>query len=861
MRKQFGLLSIVLSIFLALPALAASVRVLEDGVDKGLVEELNFINAEVVRTGMQADIEAGAGSGSGFINEIFVAKNALLDAGNGTGVRKNMLTTSIDGVYQYLVYWDDEDYLETCQRTIATQQYFTCYQQTGIQQITDKDSHRQPSIGVDPDGYIHLNYHNWADALNYRRSTNPNDISTFGSETTMGGVAETQVTYMIFFNDFTNGGKLYATYRDGTSGNGDQYVKVYDHSTETWDVLPGTSSGKLTNGKATTDSAYLYGPPKFDDNGDFHLAATWWDSNISTVDAHDVWYVKWDQSSQTFVKSTGATQTVPITQANWDRAVIVPKGSGGIASNGDGLDIDANGNPYIVYTKNDSVGNRQAYVVYSDGTTWTDKQITFGDKKTISFITQVFADRAEGKFYVVQTSDTEGGQDTVIETSDGFQSTETYKISNKPGPRYPQYDYNRWELHKILDMAVFYQLPYDSTVTIREWSPGYKSASLFRNDTEDFTIAKDVIMRNPAPQFKEATTYNFMDGVLTAGGGIQFGVLYGGDTSDDRVRIEGDPIHDPMTISAKIDSSDYSVAQTIVAKNGGAGDRGWRFGVTTSGYLFWSTSSDNTTTSTRNSTSLQMVVNKKYDVAVVYNGSDADFYVDGVLATDDGATVYPDTFSSATDPLIGAYTTGGTSFLGELDGHTYDLQIYWSALSAGNISTIHSTDTPLSTVKYWWPHAEGSGTTLFEIIEGLDGSMQGGATWSGSTTVTGLNGEGDLYTKDDLEVGGSMIKALPDTQTIAAGNTITADGCGGLKNISAATAVTTSTTNTFTAPGVANTGCLMIVCNVGAEDITLDNNALFKSAGGSDVVATPDDCLTVNSDGSVWRQTSALLAN
>lgn len=103
----------------------------------------------------------------------------------------------------------------------------------------------------------------------------------------------------------------------------------------------------------------------------------------------------------------------------------------------------------------------------------------------------------------------------------------------------------------------------------------------------------------------------------------------------------------------------------------------------------------------------------------------------------------------------------------------------------------------------------------------------------------------------------------PAAQTIAATNTITANACGGIKLITAAGAVTTSTTDTFTAPAAGNLGCIMNVCNTGANNITLDNNANFKSAGGADVVMTQDDCVSVGSTGAggVWYQLTALEAN
>jgi len=104
-----------------------------------------------------------------------------------------------------------------------------------------------------------------------------------------------------------------------------------------------------------------------------------------------------------------------------------------------------------------------------------------------------------------------------------------------------------------------------------------------------------------------------------------------------------------------------------------------------------------------------------------------------------------------------------------------------------------------------------------------------------------------------------MIVTPQTTQTIAATNTITADSCGGLKNITAAGAVTTNTTDTFTAPAAANTGCVMMVCNVGTTNtITLDHNAHFFSLAGADVLLVANSCVGVVSDGTQWRQTTAV---
>lgn len=115
---------------------------------------------------------------------------------------------------------------------------------------------------------------------------------------------------------------------------------------------------------------------------------------------------------------------------------------------------------------------------------------------------------------------------------------------------------------------------------------------------------------------------------------------------------------------------------------------------------------------------------------------------------------------------------------------------------------------------------------------------------------------------DCIPEANCKLNPMPPTQTIASGGIITADGCGGLKAVTAAGAVTTSTTNTFSAPGIVNKNCWMAVCNVGATNtITLDFNANFASAAAGDIALAAGDCVTVVSNGVTWRQVSALLDN
>lgn len=134
--------------------------------------------------------------------------------------------------------------------------------------------------------------------------------------------------------------------------------------------------------------------------------------------------------------------------------------------------------------------------------------------------------------------------------------------------------------------------------------------------------------------------------------------------------------------------------------------------------------------------------------------------------------------------------------------------------------------------------------------------------WMNETGATLDTNKGAIYFTP-AATGVMMIP--PAAQTIVAGSTIAVNACGTLKRITSAGAVTTDTVNTFAAPDASgagrNDGCIMYVINVGAQDITLDANALFVTPGAADVVMTANDAILVASDGTKWYALTALVAN
>lgn len=134
----------------------------------------------------------------------------------------------------------------------------------------------------------------------------------------------------------------------------------------------------------------------------------------------------------------------------------------------------------------------------------------------------------------------------------------------------------------------------------------------------------------------------------------------------------------------------------------------------------------------------------------------------------------------------------------------------------------------------------------------------GGAYLSGALEVDGAaRFDGAVTTNSSLTSSGQNYTIVPATETITAAATITADACGGLKRISAASDVTTGTTHTITAPSASNSGCRMLIVNVSAtQTIYLDSNLEFPVSTAASLALGPNGSVSVWSDGTFWRHGS-----
>lgn len=241
----------------------------------------------------------------------------------------------------------------------------------------------------------------------------------------------------------------------------------------------------------------------------------------------------------------------------------------------------------------------------------------------------------------------------------------------------------------------------------------------------------------------------------------------------------------------------------------------------------------------------------------------------GVLIEDQGAAVESNNYVISNNVMTGGSQYGtvirgasNITMTGNIIRSNTKDGIYIDDYGTGIVNNVLISSNIINDNTLYGINIADAGATKIKIISNDMSNNGSGTITSNMTSIPDLMRFNNMSdTVSYLE--SSFMVTPPSSQTIAAGNTIAADGCGTLKRVTSAGAVSTDTTNTFTAPAAGNNGCIMHVCNTGANNITLDNNANFKSAGGADVVMTADDCVTVGSTGAsgVWYQLTALEAN
>lgn len=122
------------------------------------------------------------------------------------------------------------------------------------------------------------------------------------------------------------------------------------------------------------------------------------------------------------------------------------------------------------------------------------------------------------------------------------------------------------------------------------------------------------------------------------------------------------------------------------------------------------------------------------------------------------------------------------------------------------------------------------------------------------TTLTATSATITTLTAPTATAATRLRGPSPAAQALSATFTITADACGGVKLVSnAGAAITSDTTNTFTAAASAGV-CDMLVVNTGPNEILLDFNTEFPVGAGSaaSIRLANGGSIRVYSNGTYW---------
>jgi len=270
-----------------------------------------------------------------------------------------------EGERQFVAFYDARRRLTVAARRLDSRRW----QLVRLPETLGWDSHNYVTMAADDEGYLHLSGNMHGAPLVYFRTTRPWDITTFTRLPAMAGRNEQHCTYPVFLRG--PGGRLLFTYRDGSSGNGDQYYNVYDPNTRAWRRLLDTP---LTSGEGQVN-AYLHGPVLGPD-GYYHLCWVWRDHG-GCESNHDLCYAR-SRDLVHWETSAGRPLSLPLTRSTAEVVDPVPV-HGGMLNGNTVIGFDRQGRVIISYHKFDPQGYTQLYNARLEPGGWRLYQVTAWD--------------------------------------------------------------------------------------------------------------------------------------------------------------------------------------------------------------------------------------------------------------------------------------------------------------------------------------------------------------------------------------------------------------------------------------------------------------------------------------------------
>ena len=223
--------------------------------------------------------------------------------------------------YQYVAYYNAERKMVIASRKLDE----SVWAYTILPEAVEWDSHNYITMAMDDTERLHISGNMHVDSLVYFRMKNPLEAHSIERVYSLVGKQETRMTYPRFFRGPSN--EFIFTYRDGSSGSGNQIYNVYNAQAQTWERL---LDKPLTDGQGKMN-AYIDGPTLGPD-GRYHCVWVWRDTSDCATN-HHLSYMR-STDLRTWENTAGETLALPITINSLGTVVDpVPPGGGLINGN------------------------------------------------------------------------------------------------------------------------------------------------------------------------------------------------------------------------------------------------------------------------------------------------------------------------------------------------------------------------------------------------------------------------------------------------------------------------------------------------------------------------------------------------
>jgi hypothetical protein len=261
-----------------------------------------------------------------------------------------------EGDYQFVAFYDADRNMTLAQRRLTE----TTWTFNRLPTKVGWDSHNYVTIALDQNKHIHVSGNMHCVPLIYFRSEKPLDVQSLVQVVSMTGNNEKKCTYPRFITGANK--ELLFTYRDGSSGNGNQIWNIYNSDSKTWSRLFDTP---MFNGQGKMN-AYFHGPVVGSD-GYYHICWMWRDTPDCSTN-HDLSYAR-SRDMKHWENSNGKPLSLPITVQTGE-IIDAAQPNEGLLNSAQFIGFDSQNRVVISYGKYDSDGNYQIYNARLENGIW-----------------------------------------------------------------------------------------------------------------------------------------------------------------------------------------------------------------------------------------------------------------------------------------------------------------------------------------------------------------------------------------------------------------------------------------------------------------------------------------------------------